>query len=221
MMRVILIAACLALIPGCKTLQPEYPASSVAFDERLAGVWEFAPKDHDDGPKDDQEIFRLDLRAVELPIYEGRIDTRVAQERTPQTKTVKAYTGVLTLGEKTYDIHAYLLKVRGQPLLGLQVTDEQLEKGGPGFLVAPVHLVVRADLDEHGRLRLRAPKEGLVGWMPNVRWLDGGEGKAAQGEGTRLTNSIDRLIEYFHTHAADEGFWDDDAAEFRRIDAAR
>lgn len=217
MMRWMMIIACLLAAAGCKTLQPEYPVSSVTFDERLVGAWEFVPKDDADNQEqgEEKETFRISLGAVELPVHQGRIDTRVEKDLTDKTPMIKAYTGVLTLGEKSYDIHAYLLEVRGQTLLGLQVTDEQLEKGGPGFLVAPVHLVLRADL-AHGHLTLRGPREGLVGWMPNVRWLDAG-GKKGEGSGTYLTNSIDRLIEFFHTHAGEEGFWDDDAAEFRHV----
>lgn len=231
MTRWILLAACLLAVAGCKTLQPEYPVTSVAFDERLVGAWEYVQKDDadDDGVKDadddaeddaDEEgdedgEMRLVLRAVDLPVHQGRIDTRVVEERTPATQHVRAYTGELTLGKTSYDVHVYLLSVRGQTLMGLQVTDEQLAKGGPGFLVAPIHILLRTTI-EPDHFTLTAPKNGFVGWMPNVRWLDG-EGGKATGEGTRLTASIDRLLEYMNTHAGDEGFWDDDAAEFRRV----
>lgn len=229
MTRWILLAACLLAAAGCKTLQPEYPVTAMTFDERLVGAWEYVQKDDADGgdknaagAKDDADEegdedgeTRLVLRPVDLPVHQGRIDTRIVEKRTPTDQHVRAYTGELMLGKTSYDVHVYLLSVRGQTLMGLQVTDEQLAKGGPGFLVAPIHLLLRMTI-EPDRFTFTAPRSGLVGWMPNVRWLDG-EGGKAEGEGMRLTASIDRLLEYMSTHAGDEGFWDDDAEEFRRV----
>lgn len=209
-MKRALAAMCVAVLAlgGCKTNQPEYPASVVVFDPALVGMWESVKE------KPDDAVWRLTLTEKAVSVKEGKIDTSLPPpELKPGMASVKIYQTRLQM-ETEYDLFGYLLDVKGSRLLGLQVADEQLNKVGLGFLVLPVQVVFKARV-RGDEFTLWAPRDGLVGWSPGWQPLDAASGEKhetapEEGGGMRITPSLDRLIDFYARHGAEPGFWDDE-----------
>lgn len=211
------MAMCLAgvfVLAGCKTQQPEYPAALVSPEPALVGAWALVVEKPEEG------TVRLSFTETAAPVKDGRIDTAVNARVSPGGESVTIYQLHVEM-DAAYDMFAYVLDLKGERLMGVQVTDEQASKGGPGGFVIPAHVLFRARVTPE-ELTLHAPKDGLVAWLPGVRLLDGvREGASGGGPaegGTRVTPSLDRLIAYFREHAGEPGFWDEEhPLTFRRV----
>lgn len=215
---VLLFAFVAGSLSGCGSFEPDYPKAVVIYDGALLGTWEWRDPDN---PEKNGMRATVEPRAV--PVKGGRLNPPgLLGASQAGDDTVQAYRVVLHSEKppESVDMAAYLVQIGEQRLLGFQVTLEQLSKAAPPPLALPVHWLLRLQRD--GDTVSLATGKGSAGWVPLVTFLDavasadGGDGRVEPGS-LAVTNSIDRLLQFYKGRMEQPGFWSEKAMVWRRV----
>lgn len=201
------------LVVGACSRQADYPVALMVTDDGLVGVWTV------DG---NQNNARLEVRARDVKVANDRtVGAANAASGKGAEKSALAYTLLVCSDDQPQPIElsAVLLEVEGVRLVGMQLSDEELERSPVSGLMLPMHFLLRIER-EGDTIRARAPAHGLA-WVPGAQWIDPpsdqpGEIARNPDKGIRLTSSIDRLIEVYRAEMGKPGFWSDDPVTLTR-----
>lgn len=226
-----------AACAGCQSLEPDYRAADLTFDDGLVGRWKVEADHGDDNAQPD--VVRIEVR--EVSVRNGRLHQQgVLPMEKPKShaigagsapkpqeeETARVYTITLERSDQNkreIEFSGFLFRAGEQTLAGIQVSQKHLAEDGLFPLVLPLHFVGRYQRD--GDTVTWQGSNISLAWMPLVTPLDEPATDSPDvpplarlsAQGHVFIGDIDRLVRVYTKHASEPAFWGDKPITLHRV----